>query len=132
MSRAAFIRLPGLGLVMPALMGLALAGCSPGSMDSGGGGSAGAANTREDLQTQIACRQRVSEMYDHQNRGEIYAANSSMNSPFSSNYQPGISSRGLAAQYSYGKLESECERDTGTGAERSDTIVPPAAPVKAH
>jgi hypothetical protein len=67
-------------------------------------------------------------MYDRQNRGEIYAANSSLNSPFSANYQPGVTSRGLSEQYSYGKLENECEQ-SGTGAQRNDQAIP--APTKA-
>ena len=115
---------PFLAVLKSAVVVLAVAGCSAGPLGLGGGSTmAGNANAREDLATQTACRQRVSEIYDRQNRAEIYAANSSLNSPFSANFQPGVTSRGLSDQFSYGKLEKECEQ-SGTGAERNDPAIP--------
>ncbi|MSO99872.1 MAG: hypothetical protein EXR07_02295 [Acetobacteraceae bacterium] len=105
---------------------LALAGCSAGSMGSSGGFAAvGPSGGPTDLATQTACRQRVNEMYDHRNRAEIYTANSSMNSPYSANYQAGVTSRGLAGQFDYERTLRECERNTGAARE---TARAPAAP----
>jgi hypothetical protein len=119
-----------LGRMAFGLATLALTGCSADSPFPGGGGAAGsstAVDSEPDLSTQIACRQRVSEIYDQRNRGDIYSANSSMNTPYSANYQPAITSRGLADQFSYGQMMSQCERNTGTGAERSEIPATPAS-----
>jgi hypothetical protein len=74
---------------------------------------------RANAETVAACRQRANEVYNQQNRGEIYSANSSENSPFSANYVPDIPSRGLSQLFAHDKLVSDCVRNTGTGAERS-------------
>jgi hypothetical protein len=76
-----------------------------------------------DAQTAAACRQRANEIYDRQNRADIYAPNSSANSPFSANYTPDNPSRGLSQLYAHDQLVSNCVRNTGTGSERSQ---PPA------
>lgn len=87
------------------------------------GGSAPTGQAQADAQTAAACRQRANEIYDRQNRGDIYAPNSSANSPFSANYTPDNPSRGLSQLYAHDQLVSNCVRNTGTGAERSQ---PPA------
>lgn len=76
-------------------------------------------------QTLAACRQRANEVFDRQNRGAIYAPNSSANSPFSANFTPDNPSRGLSQQFAHDRLVNDCVRNTGTGSERSQ---PPAAP----
>jgi hypothetical protein len=91
-------------VVLSLLATLAAAGCSP---YAGGGRQA-------DLRTQDACRDRVSQVYESRNRGDIFAPNSSMNSPLSANYESGISSRGLADQFAYGRMASDCERDSAS------------------
>jgi hypothetical protein len=89
---------------------IALSACSPAPQSS---------QARADAETVAACRQRADEVYNQQNRGDIYSANSSENAPFSANYVPGITSRGLSQLYAHDKLVSDCVRNTGTGAERS-------------
>ena len=115
MTRAAFFRILTAG---PLVL---LAACSAGSLSPDGADSG-----RVDLATQTACRNRTNEVFDQRNRAEIFAANSSMNTPFSSNYQSGVSSRGLADQFAYGQMERDCERTTGTGADRTDENLMPA------
>jgi hypothetical protein len=83
----------------------------------GGGPQTGQALA--DADTAAACRQRANEIYDRQNRADIYAPNSSANSPFSANYTPDNPSRGLSQLYAHDQLVSNCVRNTGTGAERS-------------
>ena len=117
MSRAVFL---------PLFAMLTVSGCSAGSLSPGGsasgsaGGSASgsAADSRTDQATQLACRTRANEMYDRRNRAEIYSANSTINSPFSANYQPGTTNQGLAERFSFEQMVSECIRNAGTGAER--------------
>ena len=70
--------------------------------------------------TNAACRQRANEIFDSQNRGTIYSANSSANSPFSANFTPGVTSRGLSQQFAHDRLVNDCVRNSGTGADRSE------------
>jgi hypothetical protein len=113
MSRAVYL---------PLLAMLVLSGCSAGSMSSGGSGQA-------DMATHVACAERVNQIYDARDREDIYAANPSMNSPFSANYQAGVSSRGLANEFEYRRMQTDCEHDSGpAAAEQSDTPVTTVAP----
>lgn len=110
MSRAVFLPLFAL---------LAVSGCSAGALSPGGSGTSGlAADSRTDQATQLACRTRANEMYDRRNRAEIYSANSTINSPFSANYQPGTTNQGLSERFSFEQMVSECIRNAGTGAAR--------------
>jgi hypothetical protein len=93
---------------------LALPGC-------GGGGQTGQA--RADAATGAACRQRADQVYDQQNRAEIYSPGSQVNTPFSGNYTPGVSDRGLSEQFVHDRMVSDCVRNTGTDA----AAPPPAA-----
>jgi hypothetical protein len=115
----------------PGLLLLMLAACTAGPLggdasESAVGPSGTAAQGNTDLATQQACRQRVNEMYEVRDRGDIYAANSTMNSPLSANYQPGVTSRGLSSQFEYGQNVAECEHNTENGAE--GPTFPPAPP----
>ena len=124
MSRAVFL---------PMFAMLALGGCSAGSLAPGGSSPGSSASgpvtdSRTDLATQTACRTRANEMYDRRNRAEIYSANSTMNSPFSANYQPGTTNQGLAERFSFEQMVSECIRNAGTGPERPVPPAPQARP----
>jgi hypothetical protein len=118
---------------VPGLFLLALTACSAGPMggasDNAVGPSGRAAVGKTDLATQQACRQRVNEMYEIRNRGDIYTSNPSVNAPFSANYQPGVPSSGLSNQYSYDQSLTECEHNATNGAERPGIAPapPPAA-----
>ncbi|HXT81317.1 MAG TPA: hypothetical protein VN702_17260 [Acetobacteraceae bacterium] len=98
---------------------LALTACSGGAEPSG--------QAKADAQTQAACRQRADEIYNQQNRAAIYAPQSSFNTPFSANYTPGVTDRGLADLYEHNRLVRDCVRNTGTGTERTQ---PPAEAAK--
>jgi hypothetical protein len=89
---------------------LALSGCESGP----------ATETQADAATMAACRHRADEIYDQQNRADIYRPPDQVNSPFSANYTPDVSDRGLSALYAHEKMVSDCVRNTGTGADRSD------------
>lgn len=146
MSRAVFLRPPAAGMaaygaahgspgvtygVTLVVTMLALSACSAGPMGGASSEAVGpsgvAAEAPPDLATQQACRRRVNEMYDIRDRGDIYAANPSMNTPFSANYQPGVPSRGLSSQFAYEQSVAECERNARNGAERVNPL-PPAPP----
>jgi hypothetical protein len=112
--------------VLPLLCAaLTLAACT-------GGGGGGTGETHADAATQAACRQRADEIYNQQNRGDIYRPPSQVNTPFSADYTPGISDRGLSDLYAHEKLVSDCVRNTGTGSDRSaeQPSSPAAAPPK--
>jgi hypothetical protein len=130
MSRAVSPRLAAPGVALGLAM-LALSACSAGPMGGGAssdavGPSGTAAEGRTDLATQQACRQRVNEMYDIRDRGDIYVANPSVNTPFSANYQPGVPSRGLSGQFAYEQNIAECERNARNGA--GEGALPPVSP----
>jgi hypothetical protein len=105
---------------------LALSACSSGSLGGGPGGFTGASSgPGPDIATQQACRQRVNEMYEVRDRGDIYAANPSSNTPSSANSYVGVPSRGLSSQFAYEKSVAECEHNSLNGA---DIDNPPPAP----
>ncbi|MBN8927233.1 MAG: hypothetical protein BGO51_06070 [Rhodospirillales bacterium 69-11] len=111
MSRAAF----------PALLtalGLALAACS--------GNSGAAPESRSSAAVRAACTQRAEQIYTTRNRAEIYAPQSSVNTPYSANYQPGVTNRGLADLYERDNIIRDCIRNTGT--ETSREVPPTPAP----
>ena len=73
---------------MAVLTAIILSGCADGAPQS--------PQAQADAATNAACRQRANEVFDRQNRGAIYSANSSANSPFSANFTPDVTSRGLS------------------------------------
>lgn len=93
------------------LLFLALSGCDGGAPLTG--------QAQADAQTRAACRERAEEVYNQQNRAEIYSPPPSVNTPFSNNYMSGISDRGLSQLYIHDRMINDCVRNTGTGAERS-------------
>jgi hypothetical protein len=121
-------------VILPLLAMLALSACSAGSMGPGDFGAVGpsgdAGQTRTDLATQSACRQRANEMYEQRDRSRIYAANSAENTPYSANSSVGVPSRGLSGQFAYDQTIAECERNTGTGASLPDNPVTPPPRVR--
>jgi hypothetical protein len=136
MSRAVFHRMlvsgvtPGVALVL-----LTLSACSSGlfggrTSSDAVGPSGVAASGQTDLPTQQACRRRVNEMYDIRDRGEIYAANPSANTPFSANYLAGVPNRGLSNQFAYEQTLAECERNARSDAQSVQTPLPPAPAAK--
>jgi len=78
-----------------------------------------------DAETRSACQQRAEQAYEQRNRADIYSPMTSVNSPYSANYVPSVSDRGLSDLFVHDRMVSDCVRNTGTGAERS---VPPTPP----
>jgi hypothetical protein len=106
-----------LGLV--SLLGaVALSGCK--GPPTGG-------QAQADAQTRAACRQRAEQAYDQQNRAEIYSPLSPVNTPYSANYVPDSSDRGLSDLFAHDRMINDCIRNTGTGTDRS---FPGSAPAK--
>ncbi len=67
-----------------------------------------------------SCREEVDRVYSAQNRADL-SMRDSRDSPFSSNYVTGITSRGLGAQYGRGDameacLSNKASRDVGGAA----------------
>ena len=79
--------------------------------------------TRADAATLAACREHASEVYDRQNRDTIYSI-SNRDLPFSSNYVPGVTDRGLAQRYANQNMVRDCVRNTGTETDRAATYEP--------
>ena len=102
-------------VVLPAL---ALAYCAPPPPPTG--------QARADAATLSACREHAEEVYNRNNRDTIYTI-SSRDSPFSANYTPGVTDRGLAQQYVHENMVRDCVRNTGTETDRSPTASPPPA-----
>jgi hypothetical protein len=81
------------------------------------------AQSQTDAATRTACQQRAEQAYEQQNRAEIYSPPATVNTPFSANYTPSQTDRGLSELFAHDRMVSDCIRNTGTGAERT----PPAS-----
>jgi hypothetical protein len=81
-----------------------------------------------DAQTRAACQQRAEQAYDQQNRATIYSPPSPVNTPYSANYVPDSSDRGLSDLFAHDRMISDCIRNTGTGTERSQPQSAPQPP----
>ena len=101
---------------------LPIAACSAGGSF---GGPPPTGQALADAQTRAACRQRAEQMDSQRNRAEIYSPPPQVNTPFSANYLPDQPDRGLSQLYAHDKLVSDCIRNTGTGADRSQVPVAP-------
>jgi hypothetical protein len=86
-----------------------------------------------DAETRAACEQRAEAVYNQQNRGDIYRPAPSVNTPFSANYLPGQSDRGLSQLFAHDRMVSDCIRNKGTSPLPTPAQAPPApaAPAKA-
>lgn len=102
----------------PLLLLLALGCCAP---------PPPAGQSRADAATLAACREHASEVYDRQNRDSIYTI-TNRDTPFSSNYVPGVVDRDLAQRYANQNLVRDCVRNTGTESDRTSTYEPEAEP----
>jgi hypothetical protein len=90
---------------------IALSGCSSPPPLTG--------QAQADAATRAACRQRAEAAFAQQNRGDIYSSGSQVNSPFSANFLPDKTDRGLSQLFAHDRMVNDCVRNTGTGAERS-------------
>jgi hypothetical protein len=79
-----------------------------------------------DAATRAACQQRAEEADRQQNRAEIYSPPPTVNTPFSANFLPSLSDRGLSDLFVHDRMVSDCIRNTGTGAERNPPSNPPS------
>jgi outer membrane murein-binding lipoprotein Lpp len=105
-------RLPAVSLAV--LLGaVALSGCDR---------PAPTGQARADAETRAACENRAEQAYEQQNRAEIYAPQSQVNTPYSANYLTDNTSRGLSDLFVHDRMVTNCIRNTGTGTEGS----PPA------
>ncbi len=81
------------------------------------------AQSQADAATRQACQQRAEQAYEQQNRGEIFSPPATVNTPYSANYTPSQTDRGLSELFAHDRMVSDCVRNTGTGSERTP---PPA------
>jgi hypothetical protein len=81
-----------------------------------------------DAQTRAACRQRADQAWEVQNRAQIFAPSSTVNSPYSTNYLPGDTNKGLSELFAHDRMVSDCVRNTGTGTDRTPPEGAPAKP----
>jgi hypothetical protein len=99
-------------MIRAILLLLLLSGCA---IPLGGGGSQAGA----DAETEAACRQRAEQIYDVQHRGDIYSPPPAVNTPFSTNFVPGVTDRQLANEHEHQELINDCVRNTGTETSRA-------------
>jgi hypothetical protein len=85
--------------------------------------------SQADAATRRACQQRAEQAYEQQNRAEIYSPPATVNTPYSANYTPSQTDRGLSDLFAHDRMVSDCVRNTGTGEDRTP---PPIAPRAAH
>jgi hypothetical protein len=99
---------------------LALLQCAPPPPPTG--------QAKADAATLAACREHADEVYNRNNRDTIYTIQN-RDLPFSANYNPVVTDRGLAQRYANENLVRDCVRNTGTETNRSPTTSPsPATP----
>jgi hypothetical protein len=92
----------------------------------------GAPETRADAAIREACWRQADETYSRQNREAIYAANPTVNSPFSSNFVPGQTDRGLPALYAHDQMIRDCIRSSRVAASAgAEPATPPMPPPQA-
>jgi hypothetical protein len=95
---------------------------------SGCAGAPPTGQAQADSQTRAACEKRANQVYDQQNRAEIYSPQSQVNSPYSANWTPDVTNRGMSDLFAHDRLVSDCVRNTGTGTDRTvPTAVSPTA-----
>lgn len=94
---------------------LALAHCTPPPPPTG--------QAKADAETLAACRQHADAVYNRQYRDQIYTI-TNRDAPFSSNYVPSVTDRGLAARYAHDNMVNDCVRNTGTETDRATTYQP--------
>lgn len=99
---------------------LAVAGCE-GPPQSG--------QAQADAETRAACQARASEAYNQTNRAEIYSPPPTVNTPYSANYVPAMSDRGLSDLFVHDRMVNDCVRNTGTGEERAAAPSPAPLPL---
>lgn len=93
-----------------ALLGaIALTACQGDGMSS---------QSRADANTRAACQRRAEDMDKETNRGEIYAPPPQTNTPYSANYFPGDTTRGLSEMFAQQRAIDDCVRNTGTQTDR--------------
>lgn len=97
-----------------ALIMLLLAACA-----GPGGPPPGSAQAQANAETAAACRQRADAVYNMRHRDTIYAPPSSVNTPFSADYAPGVEDRGLSQLFERDSMVSDCVRNTGTESGRT-------------
>lgn len=77
-----------------------------------------------------ACRARADEIYNKQNRADVYRGDTfvsdTRDSPFSTSGLPGITSNGLSGLYQHDNLVSSCVNSRGSGAAGADPSGPAA------
>ncbi len=67
-----------------------------------------------------ACRTRIDQITRIRDRSELYRADQ-RDTPFSSNYAPGITTRGLGTLFGRDRMRSECLRGEGDAAPAAST-----------
>ena len=101
-------------IVTAALVALSLAGCYRPPPP-----------TRADADTKAECRQQAERQYNAQNRVDL-TRRDERDFAFAGNYNAGISSRGLGAEYHREQMVTDCLRSAGDGASTATPGVGPA------
>ena len=97
---------------------LAILGCIGLTACTFGGPPPSSADARASAETVAACRHRADEVYQQQNRPDIYSPQPAINTPSSGAYAPGVTDRGLSTLYARDNLIRDCVRNTGTETSR--------------
>jgi hypothetical protein len=95
---------------------LALAGCNAAPRSG---------QAQADAETRAACQQRAEQAYEQRNRADIYSPPATVNTPYSANYMPSMTNRGLSDLYAHDRMVNDCIRNTGTTGDRTVPTTPP-------
>ena len=74
---------------------------------------------RAEVEAVSACRERADQVFDRQNRGQVYNTDTyrsiTRDAPFTTNGLVGVTSAGLSQQYSRDNMVQNCLRESGAG-----------------
>ena len=74
------------------------------------------AETSGDARALAACRARADSVYEQQNRGAVFTATDSRDSPKSGNYVSGVTTRGLGDRFGRDQMIDDCLRVSGAAS----------------
>lgn len=79
----------------------------------------------------VSCRAQTDRAYRVRDRASLYRPEQ-RDSPFSGNYSPGNTARGLGELFGRDQAEAECLRDTGAAGRTPDASTGPAFDTKGY
>ena len=98
--------------------------CGVAALSACASSPSGKGQGQADAATRSACQQRAEEADAQRNRGDIYSPPPTVNTPYSGNFIPGVTDRGLSELFVHDRMISDCVRNTGTNTDRTQPSPP--------